>query len=319
MRLRISRESWLLMVLLIAALGLSLELAMQYWLQSGICPSTDCALAGQSVRFGEQALVWAGAIFFWVLFGLCFYASRFPGQLAWNLALVLLLGALAFDGGLLGYQFLELNLVCWLCIAVALGLIIILVLISVVRRTVLVLCLGLAVWIGAGSANAVLLFPTQPPALEQTWFMQHKANNAEQELKLYLFFSLNCGHCSEVLANLARQDPQDANWYLCSLDQGGQNLRRLTYALEQQDKEPFSVILEAKQMANSKEIQALQVPDRLEERVQKAREFFRARGYRGVPLLVALQGDSRKVVLTGVMSIAQYLWEQGLVEEWKRL
>ncbi len=322
MRLKFTREVWLQVVLLVAALGLSFELALHSWLQSGVCPTTDCAVAGEYVRFGEEALVLAGAVFFWVLFLLSFIASRRVESRLWQMILLLMLGALAFDGVLISYQYLELQLVCWLCLAVALALIVALVMLAFVRRTVWVLCLGLAVWVGAGSANALLLFPAMPPALEQTWFMQQQAQKSVEhnQLQLYFFFSMDCGHCTEVMINVASQASRDATWHLCSLDNRQANLQRLTLAMEEteQETDAFSRVLKAKQIDESSVKLDRQVSEDLEERTQKAREFFQARGYRGVPLLVAVQGQSRKVVLQGSKSIAEYLREQDLISHWMR-
>ncbi|MFP4629978.1 MAG: hypothetical protein ACOC43_08475 [Desulfohalobiaceae bacterium] len=320
MGLKISREWWLMLFLLLAALGLSLELVLQYWQQSGLCPSSDCAVAGQAVRLGEKGLVLAGGVFFWILLLLSFLASRRENARLWQLVLLLLLGALAFDGALLSYQLLELDLTCWLCLAVALVLLLSLGLFSLVRRATLVFCLGLAVWVGAGAANAVLVFPGQPPAVEESWVLSQEASQEqEEEIKLYLFFSLNCPHCMEVMVNLAEQAPGRASWYLCSLDQGHASLQRLAYAREKnQDQDAFSSILQAKQLEDKALLKEQDVSQDLEERVQNARDFFRARELRGVPVLLARQGSSREVLSIGVSEIAKYLWEQDLISNWKR-
>ncbi|MFO8031047.1 MAG: hypothetical protein R6U22_00725 [Desulfohalobiaceae bacterium] len=320
MHLKISREGWLMLFFLLGALGLSLELALQYLQQGGLCPSSDCEVAGQAVRYGEQGLVLAGAAFFWILFLLSFLAKGKQTSILWQLILLLLLGALAFDGALLSYQLLELELTCWLCLAVALGLLVGLGLFSLVRRAILVFCLGLAVWIGAGAANAVLVFPGEPPGVEETWVLQQEPSQeqGQEELKLYLFFSLNCPHCMEVLVNLAEQAPGQASWYLCSLDQGQRNLQRLAYA-QTRDQDAFSSILEAKQIDKTEVLNEQEVSQELQERVQKARDFFRARGLRGVPVLLAKQGSSKEVLSIGASEIAKFLWEQELISNWKRL
>jgi uncharacterized membrane protein len=319
MRLKISREAWLLLFFLLLGLGLSLELGLQYFQQSGLCPSTDCAVAGQAVRYGEQGLVLAGAVFFWVLSLLVFLAKHRPGGTLWQLIQVLLLGALAFDGGLISYQLLQLELTCWLCIAVALGLLVSLGLFSLVRRAIFMFALGLAVWVGAGAANAVLVFPEAPPSVEETWVLQQASQEqGQEELKLYLFFSLNCPHCKEVLVNLAEQGTGKASWYLCSLDQGQESLQRLAYA-RSRDQDAFSSILEAKQIEKGEILKEQGVSKELQERVQNARNFFRARELRGVPVLLAELGSSKEVLSIGATEIAKFLWEQELISHWKRL
>lgn len=317
--MKISREGWLMLFCVLGALGLSLELVLQYLQQGGLCPSTDCAVAGQAVRFGEQGLVLAGATFFWILFLLCFLAKRKGQNSLWQLIFLLLLGALAFDGALLSYQLLELELTCWLCIAVALALLGSLGFFSLVRRTILVFCLGLAVWVGAGAANAVLVFPGESPAVEETWVLSQEApQEQEEEIKLYLFFSLNCPHCMEVMVNLAEQASGRASWYLCSLDQGQASLQRLAFA-RSKEQDAFRSILEAKQLEDGEALKGQEVSKELEERVQKARDFFQARGLRGVPVLLAQQGSSKEVLSIGASEIAKYLWEQGLISHWRRL
>jgi hypothetical protein len=315
---------------LASALILTVDVALYVSQTGGLCQTQSCQAVGEYVRFGEGALRLVGAAFFWVLWLVFFLATRVNKPIVWHLASLSLLGALAFDGGLLGYQFVGLQLQCWLCIGVGAALFANLFSLAWVRQSWMIPCIGIAVWMGGFAANATLVVApkavqtsqaSQIQSLEQSAFVSSLTQNGPSNRDYYLFFSFNCGHCQEVLASLAMNAPFAVNWHLCSLDGSGPQLAQLAWVRAQaegdtdQKENIFFLTLKAKQ---EKAFMAEHIPDQIKTAVDQAREFFASRGYRGVPLLVAKEGRGREVVLTGTANIARYLYEEDVIKQWAR-
>ncbi len=315
---------------LASALVLTLDVVLYLSQAGGLCQTQSCQAVGEYVRIGETSLRIVGAAFFWVLWLVFFLATRVNKPIFWHLAALWLLGALAFDGGLLGYQFVGLKLQCWLCIGVGAALFANLFSLAWVRQSWMIPCIGLAVWIGGFAANSTLVVASeagQPPrsgqiqSLERAAYVSSLAQGGRSNQDYYLFFSLNCGHCQEVLASLAMNAPFAVNWHLCSLDGSRQQLAKLAWVRKQAqmgtdpNENIFYLTLKAKQ---DKALKADHIPDRIRNAVEQARDFFASRGYRGVPLLVAKEGRGREVVLTGTTNIARYLHQEEVVKQWAR-
>jgi hypothetical protein len=188
-----------------------------------------------------------------------------------------------------------------------------------VRRSLGILLLALVVWSGGFAANTVLDIRSSPPKLEQTAFLHHNpAGQEKSRLRLFLFFSLHCAHCSEVLFNLALNDPDGAEWNLCALDDNPVDLARLE-AVRQgaaSGKDPYRRILKAK--AGRLE-PAEAVPEEVRDPVDRAKKFLSMRGYESIPLLVAKEANpDKEVVVSGTRDIATYLWEKDLIRKWVR-
>lgn len=301
-----------------SALLLTIDTVLHLTQAGGLCQTQSCQAVGEYVRFGETALLILGAAFFWCLWLLFFLASRLNRPFIWNLAALILLAALAFDGGLLGYQFVGLGLPCWLCIGVGAALFANLFSLAWVRQVWMIAFIGVVVWAGGFAANSTLNVVSQnnePPDLQKTAFVSEPAQPVPSEQDYYLFFSLNCGHCLEVLANLSMSAPHEVNWHLCSLDSSAQGLRKLAWIRGQAAKgeDPFAMTLQSK---HDKEQIAQEVPEAVQTAVRRAKEFFASQGYRGVPVLVFQEGRSKEVVLTGAGSIARFLMERKVVKEW---
>ncbi|MFW6415613.1 MAG: hypothetical protein ACOCZ2_04775 [Thermodesulfobacteriota bacterium] len=309
------RESLLQGVLLLAAVILT----AQFWLttrgMSGLCTSKGCKIAGNLLNFPEYHLILAGAAFFWILWLLVFFACRYKKQVLWQLIITILFAALAFDGVLLSYQFLKVGVMCWLCLGVGGALFAALVSLVWVRKSLFVLLLGVCIWCGAFMGEAVLYSNLQSPGLSQTDFMTRPAENKESAGDFYLFFSLNCHHCSQVMANIILNKAWEVNWHLCSVDRSNLNLKVLANIVQNKEAKdlPFLHILKAK---SSQKIPDVPVPSKLEEQVENASTFFRNSAYKSVPLLIAREGMGKDVYLTGSQSIAKYLYEKGLIKKW---
>jgi hypothetical protein len=301
-----------------SALLLTLDTVLHLTQAGGLCQTQSCQAVGEYVRFGETALLILGTAFFWCLWLVFFLATRLNRPFIWHLAALILLAALAFDGGLLGYQFMGLGLPCLLCIGVGAALLANLFSLAWVRQVWMIAFIGVVVWAGGFAANSTLnVAPKnhEPPDLQRTAFVSKSAQPVPSDQDYYLFFSLNCGHCLEVLANLSMSAPHEVNWHLCSLDGSAQGLRKLAWIREQaaKGKDPLAMTVQSKQ---DKKHEAQGVPEAVRTAVSRARDFFASQGYRGVPVLVVREGRGKEVVLTGARSIARFLMEQQVVEEW---
>jgi len=217
----------LLTFLFLAASFLSVEVWMQAIRHTSLCTTSACDVVGEYVRFGEGNLIKMGAIFFWFLWSMAFFGGRYDKSWIWGLATLGLFGALAFDGAILGFQFMGLKEKCLLCILVGAILGIALCLFSWVRRSLLTVLLGLAVWSGGFAANAVLDLNVVPPATTDTAFTTWHGKK-ETDIQHVLFFSLHCDHCSKILANLSiNTDTLPGKWHLACTDNKEDDLYRL--------------------------------------------------------------------------------------------
>ncbi|WP_028573812.1 hypothetical protein [Desulfonatronovibrio hydrogenovorans] len=299
-------------VLLLAIAGLGLDLYLRISSGASLCPTQACAIVGDYVRLGETALVSLGLAFFALLWGVYFFASRYESKWLWVIATLLLLGALAFDGGLLGFQFFSIQENCLLCIAVGAGLILALILVALVRKKLSVLILGLAVWAGGGLAGAMITIPDRAPFLEQLSSITWSGPEAGEWPRFHYFFSLHCPHCTEVLLNLAVNEPREYVWNLYPLDTADPDLKKISWVMDQ-DLEQVNLFLEIVRLEQSGTVPDTQIRDGLEHKVEQARAFFRGSGFRGVPLMIVDEGPGKRVVLTGGSGIINYLLEQGVL------
>lgn len=302
-------------VLLLSALFLTANFYLISQGMQGICSSKGCEIAGQLLKFPEHNLIIAGAAFFWILWLLVFFACRYNKAMLWKIVTVILFGALAFDGVLLGYQFIEVEVICWLCIGVGGALLAVLLSFAWIRRSIFVIFLGVSIWCGGFMGQAVLFTNVQTPSLSQTDFLTRPAKDKESAKDFYLFFSLNCPHCSQVMANIVLNKAWDVNWHLCSVDKKSEELNILANILQTEGSRemPFVHILQSKQREN---FQNVPVPSKLKQQVENAWTFFNSSNYKAVPLLVVREEVGRDIYLTGAQSIAKYLYEKDLIKKW---
>lgn len=303
----------LLFFLLSAGLFLSAEVWMQAVKHTSFCTTSACDVVGEYVRFGEGNLIKMGAIFFWTLWTLVFFGGRYDKPWIWGSAAMLFLGALAFDGALLGFQFIGLKEKCLLCIVVAGLLFAGLGLFSWVRRSVLTFLLGVAVWGGGFTANAVLDLGVTPPAITDTAFLTHATapDNAPQHV---LFFSLHCDHCSKILANLAINAGElPGKWLLSCTDNKEDDLYRLAHILASNAtaENPF---LEVLRLESLESVDPIPVPDELRRTVREARAYFKMKGFGGIPVMVVLERPGWEIVLRGETNITEYLRMRGYLQ-----
>lgn len=311
------REILLQLVLLGSALILTIERFLRLRQEEGLCTTSSCQVVAEQLRIPEIYLIMAGAFFFWLLWLVVFFAGRYQRPWLWSMALIGLFAALAFDGGLLGYQFVGLELACLICAGVGGVLLACLVLTAWSRRSLVVLFVGLGVFASAFTANSLLKFKQDTaPRLEETAFAHQLAPGEKKGPQMYLFFSLNCGHCTTVLKNLGFQPSAwKVDWHLSCVDTGQEDLEKLAYALSRTGKDE-SIFLNVLRVKHSSEVPATSVPEELAKQAKQAKAYLNRMAFSGIPTLVALEGPGRKTVLSGAINIARYLMEKGLIRGW---
>jgi glutaredoxin-related protein len=303
----------LLTFLFLAATFLSVEVWMQAIRHTSLCTTSACDVVGEYVRFGEGNLIKMGATAFWFLWALVFFGGRYDKAWIWGGASLLLFGALAFDGAILGFQFMGLKEKCLLCVLVGSILGVALCLFSWVRRSLLTALLGLAVWSGGFAANAVLDLNVVPPAITDTAFTTWENPNGK-DTRHVLFFSLHCEHCSKILANLSiNVENLSGKWDLACTDNKEEDLFGLSTVLttEAGKTNPFLEILRVESL---EKIPPLPVSEELRQTVRTARAYFKMKGYVGIPILVVLERPGWEMVLRGEQNIMEYLRLRGYVQ-----
>ena len=305
-------------LLLSFALTLSIDVWLQYARHISLCTTASCEVVGEYVRFGELMLIKAGAIFFWVLWLLVFFAGRYDNAWLWGLVTLVLMGALAFDGGLLGFQFVGLREHCQLCMGVGIALFVLVAFFAWIRRSWLILLLGIAVWCGGFAANSVLLFPTDPPALRETSFLtwpdSRNATSTTRVPKYHLFFSLHCGHCSKVIANLAVNTTDQVDWSFHIMDETDEDLKRLAHILAS-EKTATNPFLEILHWESEEKVPDIAIPETLRPVIDLAKTYFSANGFRGVPTLIVDERPGVRITLAGATNITLYLRQKGILKQ----
>ena len=309
---KISRYS-ILAFLFLCASFLSAEVWMQAIRHTSFCTTSSCDVVGEYVRFGEGNLIKMGAAFFWFLWTLVFFGGRYDRKWIWGLAALLLFGALAFDGAILGFQFMGLKEQCILCVAVGAMLFGALFLFSWVRRTLLMAFLGVAVWSGGFVANSVLDLNVVPPSVLDTSFTTWETA-PDITPQHVLFFSLHCDHCSKIMANLSiNAQTLPGKWHLSCTDNKEEDFYRMATVLstEAGKENPF---LEVLRVESLDEIDPVPVPDELRQTVRTARAYFKMKGFTGIPVLIVLERPGWEMVLRGEKNITEYLRARGFLK-----
>ncbi len=311
-----TRQNLLKAVTLVSAAALTADYFLKVWGQEGLCSTDACQLAAEQLRIPEIFLIMAGAYFFWGLWLFMFFGDRYQRPILWILVTLGLWGGLAFDGALLGYQFVGLGEPCQLCAGVGAALMAVLLCTAWSRRSWFILCVGLSVFASGFAANSLLTFRTQPPQLQETAFGSQLSGSETEARQFYFFFSFHCGHCRSVMQNVGYQPSAwKADWHLCCVDTREQDLQKMAYALDQTQGNE-SLILKILEVEHRSDIPAVQVSEELRTHAQTAADYLRHMGYRGVPLLVALEAPGRKTIVSGGTAIAKYLYSLGLIERW---
>ncbi len=299
---------------LAAALTLSADVWMQVIQSKSLCMTESCQAVGGYVRFGEIVLVLAGAIFYWLLWLLSFFAGRYERGWLWQGVTLFLLGALAFDGALLGFQFVSLQENCLLCIGVGLTLFLTAAILAWNREKRYIFLLACAVWLGGFAANGILNPRPETVRLQELDVITRNPDAERKWPQFYLFFGLHCPHCSELLANLAVNNRDPFTWHLIPMNKKQEDLSRVAGILDSEglDKNTFLAVLRFESMDN-KDLKQKKPPEEVVQDIGRAQSFFTNRGFRGVPLLIVQEKAGKRVILEGRGTIMKYLQKKKLV------
>ncbi len=300
-------------LLILAVLGLGADMALKMTTGGGICPTESCEIVGDYIRISELGLVSLGLVFFILLWGVYFFASRYDKKPLWTGVLLLILGALAFDGAILGFQFFSIKEQCHLCIGVGAALLLVLLLFALNRRKAGILILGLGVWIGGGVAGAMISIPDRAPLLERMSGITWSGQQASEWPRFYYFFSLHCPHCTDVLVNLAVNEPKDYSWTLFPLDTSPADLKKIAWVMDLNARD-YNIFYEIVRLEQSRQVPEIEVPEDLVQQIHMIRSYFRANGFSGVPLMIVDESSSRRLILTGGSTILDYLYAQGILD-----
>ncbi len=174
--------------LLLCSMGvgcLLFEAGLQ-WFGGSVCRSEGCRLAVRLTRFGDIFMISVGLGVLITLTVLSALNRKRPRPVLRDLIHLLLVGALAVEGFLVGYQLFWLPEICWFCLSVF-GLFLILGFLRMLagqKEAVFGLAAMAALVMGSG---LVLPPPGNPIPFKQ---------------KMILFISEDCKHCAEIKAEL---------------------------------------------------------------------------------------------------------------------
>ena len=295
-------------VSLLAAGGL---LAERYLTQLGksLCHTSACEIVTKFVRYGEPLLLSIGAAGFLLLAVFILFAGRYGKHpFVRSLPILTLIGAAAFDGALLGFQFITLRQHCQLCISIALSLGLISLFYSASLKRWSILCSVLTVWTAGFLANAILIMPdTTETQAGMTFYERPAARTLPPPPVATLIFSMECPHCTELLESLAKTNPNTMTWRFALIDDSSRAYNKLGYfyANLPTSTNPFQILVDAKKSQAKLEDKKLLA--KLPELTRQARLFLATNTLRTIPVLVYKETDGRITMIPGSSEIASFL------------
>jgi len=291
----------------LTALGLLVELIL---VQQGksLCQSSACEIVGRYIRFGEPILLAIGAGGFLILTGFVFFAGRYGERpLVRVLPVLTLTSAAAFDGALLGFQFVTLRQHCQLCISVALALATIALLHSGSLRKWAIFFSAITVWMAGFMASAILIMPDVTAAHSgMEFYGRAAAKEFPAAPTATLIFSMECPHCQEILAYLAKKNPKNISWKLASVDQSVSSISELEYFRKHSSTSdnPFQLILDATQKVTKSIVPS---GSNIPELTRQARIFLANNGIHAIPVLVVQETKDRMSLRVGLSEIIAFI------------
>jgi len=275
---------------------------------NSLCHTSACDIVGNYIHFGDSVLTTGGAVFFWILSLVFFFAYRYPKQLN-SLPLLLLLPALAFDGALLGFQFMTIKQQCLLCITVAVILIIISSLYCSSRQSKTIALAGLLIWFAGFAASSLMIMPEPQNAFSRMiLYTKHTVPPQDKKThhtKMTLVFSMHCPHCHDVIEYLMKQNGSTTHWQIASIDIDADSISKLSNILSKTtpDKNIFKELFFAPQKTISSDNEP---SPNIKKRANAARSFLSNLGLTAIPVLVVEENGS-KTIITGSHKIIPYL------------
>ena len=303
----------------LAAVVLGVEFLMQSR-GASFCKTVTCDIIGDYTRFGEAFILGAGIQFFLLLATIMFFAHRYGKNRALPVVVTLILvGAMAFEGVLLGFQFFSLQAVCLICAGVFATILLLLMLWSFAVANSKVFLLGISVCV-AGIIGMYILNPAPglgegevglDPVYQQAGF----EDRTIQKRRLTLITSMTCPHCETVILQMAinKDVLQDDLLALAFIDTKEVPLQTvgLFAANVERTEDPLNLLFAIKsgQAVNSTGL--LSPDDSVIDTVRKKNvhtsQFLKLMGLTGVPVLIADEDGEHIRILVGTDAILQYL------------
>ncbi len=297
---------------LIGALFLSVE---SYYTINGssLCATEACGVVGSYLKISESLVVASGAVFFWLLALVLFFAGRYPKKFRY-LPLLLLASALAVDSGLIGFQVFTIGRFCLLCFLVAALLLLIAVLFCLTTRSFLLLVILLLIWAGGFGVQAILTMPPPKAASANMVFFAHQATaepEKQGETKLTLIISMHCPHCLEVVDYLAHHPPDGYTLMLGSIDRDQEALQQLEAFLQgmPSSANPYQLLTEIKKEGSAG---GQPVRPSLARQTENSLNFLSNLGITSIPALFIETSANEKRIITGSEKIIEFLRSPGI-------
>ena len=297
-----------LAVSLAGAVALSLESYLSLG-QRSLCPTQACQAVGRYLIIDRSLLVAAGAIFFWLLTIVLFFAGRYPDRFK-NAPLYLLALALGIDSSLVGFQFFTIQQMCILCISVAALLAVISLLYCFSKKSFVVLVCFAMLWIGGFAVQKIMTIPPPTGAFANMTFFSSKGRDipgsANKHPDMTLIMSVNCPHCLEVISFLAQHYPIAANIKLAAIDSDTRSLAKLSLFVQQAPvaRNPFELLKDLKESAYAT---PATITDELKTQTKNGSIFLNNIGIKNIPVLIVDISENEKKILTGTSEIIPYL------------
>jgi len=186
-------------IALLAAAFVGVQMATILFSGDAFCLNQGCKVVEELTKVPPLFVNLAGFLFFVTLFVSSRWLKNGPHpQVSWTS--LLLLGGLAAEGVLVGYQVFVIRTLCSYCLIVF-GVVLFLNLIGGLRQIIL----GLSVFAATIVAFSALNFGQPQLTLKNRTLLSGtfaKTSCIAPENQLYLFFSANCPHCQTVIKTL---------------------------------------------------------------------------------------------------------------------
>jgi len=287
--------------------------------KSSICPTDGCKIAASYAVGGEKLFPVFGSIFFFIVLVIFWLYSKKRKSIFEYALWLLILCALSFDGVLIGYL-VKINVFCALCISVASSFVLLLIFFSLYTEKYIFIGLGILIWISSFLGINFLKLNSpfmKPPDIKES-VMIHIPAKGKVRFHADLFVSLHCIHCYDVLFNLAKAKPYEGiEWNVHFMDISYRDMSKISQMLRDKDlkKDPFGVILKYRA---KKDVSEIKISKDIMKRLESAREFFKYRGFKGVPLLI-VRTNTVEITIVGDRSIGGFLMKEGIVKGWYML
>jgi len=290
---------------------LGLEIYFRLFKGHSLCSTNSCKLVGGFVKTGEFNLIVLGWLFFGLTWGVLFFYFYTSKKWLERLGMWLLAVGLAGDGGLIGFQVFGLDKECQLCFTVASLLLLSVFGFSLGQKRFFPFILGASIWLASFSTGYILKYPHLPPRLTELKLISWPIQNKVDYPKAYLFISLRCGHCRNLVSYLAKANYIDRlNWQILIVNMDDVDLHKINYLLKlpKIKTNPFQAIFNLEHgKYNLKQIISTPLNPSLKTKIAKIRDFFRSQHFLGVPLLIVEEFPGKKLILTGTKNILIYL------------